>query len=50
MGALVGVVAMIVNTLGGLDRVPPVLMKTAAALSVIGFAPDPRQVAGGGAT
>lgn len=34
MGALVGIVAMIVNTLGGLDRVPPVLMKTAAALSV----------------
>ena len=23
MGALVGIVAMIVNTLGGLDRVPP---------------------------
>jgi NitT/TauT family transport system permease protein len=34
MGALVGIVAMIVNTLNGLDRVPPVLMKTAAALSV----------------
>jgi NitT/TauT family transport system permease protein len=34
MGGLVGIVAMIVNTLSGLDRVPPVLMKTAAALSV----------------
>jgi NitT/TauT family transport system permease protein len=34
MGALVGIVAMIVNTLSGLDRVRPVLMKTAAALSV----------------
>ena len=27
MGALVGVVAMIVNTLSGLDRVPPVLIE-----------------------
>jgi NitT/TauT family transport system permease protein len=34
MGVLVGIVAMIVNTLSGLDRVPPVLMKTAAVLSV----------------
>jgi NitT/TauT family transport system permease protein len=32
MGALVGVVAMIVNTLSGLDRVPPVLVKTADVL------------------
>jgi NitT/TauT family transport system permease protein len=36
MGALVGIVAMIVNTLSGLDRVPPVLMKTAAVLALIG--------------
>ena len=34
MGALVGIVAMIVNTLSGLDRVPLVLVKTATALSV----------------
>jgi NitT/TauT family transport system permease protein len=32
MGVLVGVVAMIVNTLSGLDRVAPVLMKSAAVL------------------
>lgn len=32
MGALVGIVAMIVNTLDGLDRIPPVLTKTAAIL------------------
>jgi NitT/TauT family transport system permease protein len=34
MGALVGVVAMIVNTLNGLDRVSAVLTKTAAVLKV----------------
>jgi NitT/TauT family transport system permease protein len=34
MGALVGVVAMIVNTLSGLDRVPPVLVKTADVLGM----------------
>jgi NitT/TauT family transport system permease protein len=32
MGALVGIVAMIVNTLTGLDRVPPVVLKAAAVL------------------
>ena len=34
MGVLVGVVAMIVNTLSGLDRVAPVLMKSAAVLGL----------------
>jgi NitT/TauT family transport system permease protein len=32
MGALFGVVAMIVNTMLGLDRVPPVIVKTASVL------------------
>ena len=34
MGALFGVVAMIVNTLTGLDRVPPALDKTGAVLQL----------------
>jgi NitT/TauT family transport system permease protein len=34
MGALVGIVAMIVSTLDGLDRVPPVLAKSAAILKL----------------
>ena len=34
MGALVGIVAMIVNTLDGLDRVPPVLIKSADILKM----------------
>jgi NitT/TauT family transport system permease protein len=34
MGALVGVVAMIINTLSGLDHVSPVLTKTAVVLKV----------------
>ncbi len=37
MGALVGVVAMIVNTLSGLDRVSSVLMKTADVLRMNRF-------------
>lgn len=32
IGAVLGVVAMTVNTLAGLDRIPPVYLKTAAAL------------------
>jgi NitT/TauT family transport system permease protein len=32
IGAVLGIVAMIVNTLDGLDRIPPVYLKTAAAL------------------
>jgi NitT/TauT family transport system permease protein len=34
MGALFGVVAMIVNTMLGLDRVPPVIVKTAATMKL----------------
>ncbi|MGZ3410939.1 MAG: ABC transporter permease [Xanthobacteraceae bacterium] len=34
MGALVGIVAMIVNTLSGLDRVSPVLTKTADVMQM----------------
>jgi NitT/TauT family transport system permease protein len=32
MGAMFGVVAMIVNTMAGLDRVPPVITRTASAM------------------
>jgi NitT/TauT family transport system permease protein len=34
MGTLVGIVAMVVNTLDGLDRVPPVLLKSADVLKL----------------
>jgi NitT/TauT family transport system permease protein len=34
MGAMFGIVAMIVNTMLGLDRVPPVVAKTAAVLKL----------------
>jgi NitT/TauT family transport system permease protein len=34
MGAMFGIVAMIVNTLLGLDRVPPVVAKTAAVMKL----------------
>ena len=34
MGAMFGIVAMIVNTMLGLDRVPPVIAKTAAVLKL----------------
>jgi NitT/TauT family transport system permease protein len=34
MGALFGVVAMIVNTMLGLDRVPPVIIKTATTMKL----------------
>jgi NitT/TauT family transport system permease protein len=34
MGTLVGIVAMVVNTLDGLDHVPPVLTKSAAILKM----------------
>jgi NitT/TauT family transport system permease protein len=34
MGALFGVVAMVVNTMLGLDRVPPVIIKTAAIMKL----------------
>lgn len=38
IGALLGVVAMVINTLAGLDRVPRVYAKTAAAFRMNGFA------------